>query len=229
MKIRKNFLWFCLCLLTFYSYGGYAMDKNYAEEEFEQAWNNPKYTQIKLDDVDINETLSKYYELSTPIHFTRQMLWDVEIKKAWDPKTYISYVVRDGKSWGREILENGDVVFVRSSQQKQWLNPEKYGEVFEKVFLNHKEQIATFIGTNILKDEIGNDIDLENDQFLFHVQHSVGGDEENPVNIWRIVHLTEKKDQQIIDFFQTQNDTTELPGFVEIYIEKDLHTSISHK
>lgn len=58
---------------------------DYAEEVFEQAWNNPEYTQMKLDDVNINETLSRYYETPTPVNFTRQMLWDIESKKAWDP------------------------------------------------------------------------------------------------------------------------------------------------
>jgi hypothetical protein len=220
---------FSFFLLSFYSSVGYAVNMNDAEEEFEQAWNNPAYTQIKLEDVNINKTLAKYYETSIPVNFTRQMLWDMETKKAWDPKTYIPYVVIDGKSWGRKTLENGDEVLVRSSQQKQWLNGDVYEEVFEKVYLNHKDQIATFLGTQILKDSSGEYLYLKNHQPLFHVQHSVEGEESNPINVWRIVHLTEGKDQKLIEHFKKFKGPTMLPGFVEIYIENDLQILLLHK
>jgi hypothetical protein len=55
-----------------------------AEEEFEKCWHNRLYTPIELDDVDINQTLL-HYKTNKPIEFTRKMLWDMEIKKAWDP------------------------------------------------------------------------------------------------------------------------------------------------
>lgn len=226
--LHKTTSMFSFLLFLLYSSAAMA-DMNSAEEIFEQAWNNPKYTQIKLDDIDINETLSRYYITAIPVKFTRKMLWDMETKKAWDPKTYISYVVRDGKSWGREILPNGDETFVRSSQQKQWLNGEVYETVFEKVYLNHKDQKATFLGTQNLKDSSGEYLTLKNQQPLFHVQHSVGGEENSPVNVWRVVHLTEGKDQKLIEHFNKFNDPTKLPGFVEIYIEKDLKTPLSHK
>ena len=220
---------FSFSSLVLYSTSGSAANMNYAEELFEDAWNNPAYTQIKLDDVDINETLAKYYETPIPVNFTRQMLWDLETKKAWDPMTYIPYVVMDGKSWGREILENGDEILCRSSIQKQWLNAEIYEEVFEAVYLNHQDQVATFIGTQKLEDTSGEYIYLENHQPLFHVQHSVRGDETNPLNLWRIVHLTQGKDQNLIEHFKRLKDPTSLPGFVEIYIEKDLQIPLSHK
>lgn len=226
--LRKTTYTLSFLLLILYSSVTMAYS-NYAEEIFEQAWNNPEYTQIKLDDVDINETLSKYYETPIPVNFTRQMLWDTETKKAWDPKAYIPYVVREGKSWGGEILENGDEVFVRSSQQKQWLNSELYGEVFEEVYLNHKDQRATFFGVKKLNDSFDECLYCKNQQPLFHVQHSVEGNENSPVNVWRIVHLTEGKDQKLIEHFNNLKDPTVLPGFVEIYIEKDLQIPLFHK
>lgn len=220
---------FSFLLLFFCSSGGYAANMSSAEAEFERAWNNPAYTQIRLDDVDINETLIRYYKTAIPVNFTRQMLWDVETKKAWDPKTYIPYVVKEGKSWGRKELKNGDEVFVRSSLQKQWLDGEVYEEVFEKVYLNHKEQRATFLGTQNLKDSKGTYLQIKNNQPLFHVQHSVEGKENNPINVWRIVHLTEAKDQKLIEHFKDLKDPTVLPGYVEIYITKDLQIPLTHK
>ena len=219
---------FSFLLLVLYSSAAMA-NMSDAEEVFEQAWNNPENTRIRLDDVDINETLSRYYETSIPVNFTRQMLWDMETKKAWNPIVYIPYVVREGKSWGREVLANGDETFVRSSQQKQWLNGDVYEEVFEEVYLNHKDQRATFLGTHHLKDSSGESLYLKNQQPLFHVQHSVEGEENNPINGWRIVLLTEGKDQKLIEHFSGLNDPTVLPGFVEIYIERDLQIPLSRK
>jgi len=216
-----KFLSFLLSIFYFVDVCG----ATYAEEEFEQAWNNPAYTQAELDDVNINEVLSEYYETPRPLSFNRQMLWDVETKKAWDPKTYIPYVVRDGNSWGREILDNGDEVFVRSSEQKQWLNSEIYEVVFEKVYLNHKDQKATFIGSKAENDSIQH----QNQQPIFHVQHSIQGEENCPINVWRIVYLTEKKEPRFIEELQKRHDPTKLPGFVEIYIEKDLQIPLLHK
>lgn len=226
---NKTISMFCVWLLTIFSAAECALNVDEAEKEFERAWNNPSYTQIKLDDIDINRTLAMHYETAFPVDFTRQMLWDVETKKAWDPKTYISYVVKDGKSWGKEILANGDEMFVRSSQQKQWLNREVYEEVFEEVYLNHKEQKATFLGTQYLEDSSGEILQLKNEQPLFHVQHSVEGEENNPINVWRIVHLTDAKDQNIIEHVKKLNNPTIVPGFVEIYIENDLQIPLSHK
>lgn len=219
----------CVGWLAFFSSAECAFNVEEAEKAFELAWNNPSYTQIKLDDIDINATLFKYYETPVPIDFTREMLWDMESKKAWDPKTYIPYVVKEGQSWGREILANGDEIFVRSSQQKQWLNRDIYGEVFEEVYLNHREQRATFLGTQCLKDSSNETLYLKNDQPLFHIQHGVEGEENNPVNVWRIVHLTDAKDQSLIEHFKTLNNPKAVPGFVEIYIEKDLQIPLSHK
>ncbi|MFA6915504.1 MAG: hypothetical protein WC222_03845 [Parachlamydiales bacterium] len=202
---------------------------NYAEEEFEQAWNNPANTQIKLGDVDINDVLAKYYETPIPVNFTREMLWDMGAKKAWDPKIYIPYAVRAGKSWGKKILENGDEVFFRSSEQNKWLNKELYDEIFEEVYLNHKDQIATFLGRQDLVDESGKTIHTENHQPLFHVQQSVEGEESNPINVWRIVHLTDGKDLKLIQLFKKLENPTALPGYAEIYIKKDLKVPLLHK
>lgn len=205
---------------------GYALEVKEAENEFEKAWSHPSYTQIKLDDIDVNDVLAKYYQTSVPLSFTRKMLWDMETKKAWDPKTYIAYFVKDGKSWGRKTLDDGDVVFVRSSLQKQWKNLDLTTEVFEEVYVNQKDQKITFLGVKTLKDSSGKEIQVKNNQPIFHVQHSVAGEENHPINVWRIVHLTDQKDEKLIKNFEQFNNPKALPGFIEIYIEKDLGASL---
>lgn len=227
--IFKKATFAVVSLFIFSAATAYGYSVAEAESEFEKAWNNPNYTQVKLDDIPINETLACNYDLEKPVLFTRLLLWDVEAKKAWDPKTYIPYVVRKGSSWGKETFENGDEIFVRASEQRLWMTPALYGEVFEKVFLNHKEQKATFIGTDTLDDSDGKLIHAERKQPLFHVQHSVEGEEGHPFNVWRIVHLTPERDEELAQAIKKLNAPNRVPGFVEIYIEKDLQTKWAYK
>lgn len=46
------------------------------------------YTQIELNDVDVNKTLLNY-KMNKPLIFTRSMMWEMETKKAWNPGNYI--------------------------------------------------------------------------------------------------------------------------------------------
>ena len=190
-----------------------------AQEEFEKCWLNPLYTAIELDDVDVNQTLA-HYKINKPIEFTKKMLWDLETKIAWDPASYIPYVVREGsaKSWEKQSSVDGET-FVRESEQKQWLNPDIYEKVYEEVYVNHHDQVVTFLGVISLP---GRAKPLQPKQPLFHVQHAVGGVDRQPLNKWRIVFLTDKKDANLIEHFKSFNDPTTLPGFIEMYLKKDL-------
>jgi hypothetical protein len=199
-----------------------------AENEFEKCWNNPNYTAIQLDDVDVNHSLS-HYTLQKPIHFTKKMLWDMETKKAWNPANYISYVVKAGsaKSWDKHPCpKTGGEIFVRCSAQKKWLEPSIYEMVYEEVYVNEKAKLITFIGVTALpeKKEI-----IHPSQPLFHVQHGASGTEDRPLNTWRIVHLTRDVDQQLINHFKNFNNPTTLPGFIEAYIKNDLKINIEKK
>ncbi|CRX37585.1 hypothetical protein [Estrella lausannensis] len=227
--IVNKYLLIALLVQSFMGSTGYANAVLDAEKEFERAWDNPHYTQVKLSDIPINETLTAHYETDKPVHFTTTMLWDVEAKKAWDPKTYIPYVVRTGKSWGRVQLDNGDELFVRSSEQREWMDKSAYGEVFEKVYLNHKDKKATFLGAETLEDSSGRTLLVKRKQPLFHVQHSVAGSEDHPLNVWKIVFLTDHKDERLSEEILKLDTPQKLPGYVEIYIERDLNTKIIRK
>jgi hypothetical protein len=197
-----------------------------ASKQFEMAWQNPAYTQIELEPVDVNDVISKYYTTSKPVHFTQDMLWDMERRKAWDPKTYIPHVVSKGHSWGRENLENGDESFIRWSMQRQWKTG-KYGMVIEQVLLLKKEKKAIFIGMAQTVDDLEKTLKASSTQPLFHVEHGVTGTFDKPLNTWRIVHLTKAKDQELIDKFKKYRDPTTLPVYVVVYIEKVLGVNIT--
>ena len=200
------------------------------EKEFERAWADPSNTRIELSPVDINLVLAQYYRTNKPLRFTRTMLWDMEVKKAFRPDLYIPSVVTAGSShyWHRQAVADGAESFVRCSRQRLWLKPSEHGLVLEQVFLNPARQSATFIGAAQLLDEDGNLLRAGEGQPLFHVEHSVAGGELRPLNLWRIVYLTDRPDQKLIERFALAKDVW-LREFVEIYIRRDLKIALTRR
>jgi hypothetical protein len=199
-----------------------------ALQEFEAAWRNPKHTQFELQPVDVNKVLSERYTVSPSIRLTRSMVWDMEMKKAWDPMTYIPYVVSSGRSWGRHSLKDGSEGFSRSSIQIAWISQER-GQVLEDVFVNRNDRRIIFLGRPEMTNDKGERIYADDYQPLFHVEHAAGGSELEPLNIWRIVILTENNDQRFTEPFKQMIKTGLLPGFLEIYIERDLHRALNRR
>ncbi len=200
-----------------------------AKEEFDKAWHDPGHTLIEPDPVDVNALLQEHYSTSEPLRLTKPILWDAEVKKAWDPGTYIPGVVREGESWGRNLLENGEECFLRASQQRAW-RTDVAGLVLEEVYLSPNEQSVLFLGrAEFLR---GDDPPLQagSHQPLFHVEHAVGGTDSHPLNRWRIVHLTTQRDDELIKRQLTHTGAAEwLREFIAIYVEKDLGTRLTHR
>ena len=200
------------------------------EEEFERAWTGPAHTRVELSPVDINRVLARHYRTSEPLRFTRTMLWDMEVKKAFRPDLYIPSVVAEGSSryWRRKSEAGGAESFVRCSRQRLWLEPSKRGLVLEQVFLNPARQSATFIGAAELLDGEGNLLRAGRGQPLFHVEHAVDGGEFQPLNLWRIVYLTDRPEQKLVERFTLAKEVW-LREFVEIYIRRDLKIELTRR
>ena len=200
-----------------------------AKEEFEKAWHDPTHTLIEPDPVDVNALLQEHYSTSEPFRLTKPMLWDAEVKKAWDPGTYIPGIVCEGESWGRKPLENGEERFVRASQQRAW-KADVDVQVLEEVYLSPKEQSVLFLGRAEFPRGDGPPLRAGNHQPLFHVEHSVGGTDSHPLNLWRIVHLTTGRDDALIEQQLTDSGSAEwLREFVAIYAERDLRIELTHR
>ena len=200
------------------------------EAEFERAWTDPGNTRIELDPVDINRTLARFYRTNKPLRFTRTMLWDMEVKKAFRPDLYIPSVVTKGSSryWNRQASAGEAESFVRCSRQRLWLETSEHGLVLERVFLNPGRQRVTFIGTAELPGRDGNPLRAGDGQPLFHVEHSVDGSELRPLNLWRIVFLTDRRRRQLIERFTPAKDVW-LREFIEIYIRRDLKIELNRR
>src|SRR6478609_7347962 len=139
-----------------------------ALEELEAAWENPTHTRFTLPAVQVNSVLAKKYTTSSPVTLMRDMVWDMELQKAWDPKTFIPYVVSEAKSWGRHRLRDGSERFFRSSEQLGWITGQR-GTVLEEVLIDHAGQRILFLGRETLQID-GDRLRASNFQPLFHVE-----------------------------------------------------------
>jgi len=205
-------------------------DRSELEAEFERAWTDNVHTRAQLPDRDVNQVLAASYRVSKPLVFTRTMLWDVEVRKAYDPALYIPFVVLAGSArvWDRRADAGGEY-FLRSSEQRLWLRPDEHGTVLERVHLNHREQRVTFIGASAVTDADGHQVRAGTGQPVFHVEHSVGGSETWPLNSWRIVHLTPAVDDRLLEVFTGLAQDVWLPEYIEIYIRRDLDMELSRR
>jgi len=197
-----------------------------AEREYNEAWSAPSSTRFELPPVDVNKVLKERYRVSPERTLTRAMIWDMETRKAWDPLTYIPYVVSQARSWGRTILRDGTARFCRSSLQRGWITSQE-GRVLEDVFVSDPRQTIYFLGRPQMVEDTGDTLVASPFQPLFHVRHAVGGSEQAPLNLWSIVLLTSASDPRYCEPFEQMVHAGLLPGFLEIYIERDLKLKLS--
>jgi len=200
------------------------------ETEFARAWEHPGHTRYQLPDTDVNQVLAARYTTGGPLAFTRGMLWEMEVRKAARPGSYIPFVVQAGsdRSWNRHYGDGGEYLD-RCSMQRLWLHPERYELILERAFLNHGEQKVTFLGVPELSGPDGTPIRAGTGQPQFHVEHSVGGSDSQPLNRWRIVHLTEAVDQRLTAVFEHMAASPWLAEHTEIYIRNDLGIQLTRK
>jgi hypothetical protein len=205
---------------------GSAISFEAAEREYNEAWDAPSSTRFELPPVDVNKVLKERYRLSPQRTLTRAMIWDMETKKAWNPLAYIPYVVSQACSWGRTPLRDGSNRFYRSSLQRGWITPEE-GLVLEEVFVSDSKQTIYFLGRPRMVEKSGKALVASPFQPLFHVRHAVSGSEQVPLNLWSIVLLTNTPDPRYCEPFELMARAGLLPGFIEIYIERDLELKLS--
>ncbi|MEM7390888.1 MAG: hypothetical protein AAF492_00965 [Verrucomicrobiota bacterium] len=197
------------------------MNQDNHEAIFTAAWNHEEHTRIEFDPLDVNRVIVDDYDGVQGLALTGTQLWDMEVKKAARPDLFIPGVIRAGTahSWGRRELNSGDEVFIRVSEQRLWLQPDRYGTVIEACYVNHSSRRVTFIGLPEVEDDMGRTLIASPGQPLFHVVHGVSGSEDAPLNTWRIVHLAKDEHGEISKRFERMSQAGGLPEYVERYIE----------
>jgi hypothetical protein len=193
-----------------------------AEAAFERAWSDPRHTQIELSPLDVNRVVAANYVTSAPATMTAAQLWDNAVKKASDPVTYLPGPVRSSTTFGHRKLSGGAETFVRLTEQRMWLTPSEYRPVIELVVIDHHKRRATFLGAREARRDDGTLVRIEPTQPLFDVEHAVGGSETAPLDLWRIVHRTDAKDERLIEKFAHFQDLARVPGYVAVYFQREL-------
>jgi len=195
------------------------------EKLLDEAWRTPGVTAIDLPAVDVNQVLADRYELDRDLTFTRTMLWDMEVRKAAAPDIYIPTVVAPGSATTFPSTRHAELEdFTRVSDQRLWGDQDRFGTIVEHVRLDHGHQRALFVGDTEFEG-----VKATTDQPVFHVEHSVAGAEDRPLNLWRIMVLTETVDQHLVDVFTKMEEDPYLRVFIEVYLQKDLGVSFRRK
>lgn len=198
-----------------------------AQAAFDRAWSDPRHTPFEMSPLDVNRRVAANYVTSRPTTITATQLWDNELKKAWDPASYLPSAIRSSTTFGYRKLPDGAETFVRLTEQRRWRNPSEYGPVLELVVINHDRRRVTFLGALEARRDDGTLIRLEPAQPLFDVEHAVGGSETAPLNLWRIVHHTESRDERLIEWFaRFFEDPARLPEYIAIYFQRELGTEL---
>ncbi len=129
---------------------------------------------------------------------------------------------------GADALEEGCEHFFRTSDQAAWIGSSR-GEVIEDVSISHRERSVIFLGQPQIVDDRGETIRAGDFQPLFHVVHAAEGSEERPLNIWRIVAMTQREDDRFKKPFEQMVAAGYLPGFVEVYMRRDMGVRIERR
>ncbi|KAL9469234.1 hypothetical protein ACSS6W_010928 [Trichoderma asperelloides] len=189
------------------------------EEILEAAFRDPQNTAINLEPSNVNKVIkSGAYDADPDLHYTKTQLWDMEYNKAHNPGKYLRHILRSGSVRIFNVHKDGPrETFVRVSDQATWVDPSKYSTIIEQVFIDNETQRAFFI----VEDLEGKKI-VTGPQALFHVEHSVTGTEDEPLNVWRIVHLDKDEDGKINEAFAKMGASPYLREFNEVYIREDL-------
>jgi len=201
------------------------------EKTISDAFADPNNLAFKLPDVEVNGTIRRSYDVDVPFTYTLTQLWDMEVKKAYNPEKYLKPVVRIGSLKVFNVVKEGPTEqFIRVSDQKMWKDPSQFTTVIERVCIDHNAHKVFFLGTPEIEGPDGEKIVAGTGQPLFHVEHTAFGAEKEPLNGWRIVHLAEGKEQKEISaFFEMISKSPFLPPYNEVYIREDLGKRLDKK
>jgi hypothetical protein len=195
--------------------------------ELERAWAAEGTTTAELPPVAVNRVIREHYEVRPEAAFTATSLWDMEVRKAKSPDKYLPNVVKPGSLQRFPSVRRGQFEdFTRISEQRLWLDQASFGVVIEHVRLDHHNRCAFFIGAERYRTPDGRTVEAGTGQPIFHVEHGVAGAEEEPLNLWRIVHLTKRHDPALAACFEEMGGGPYLRDFNEVYLREDLNRTV---
>jgi hypothetical protein len=180
---------------------------------------------IILPQVRVNEVLRERYQVTPPFEYTGTWLWDMEVRKAKAPDLFIPTVVLPGAEKFPSVWRGQVEEFTRVSEQRLWADTSRTARIIEHVRLDHENRRAFFLGDERWEAPDGRVFMAGAGQPIFHVEHSVGGAEEDPLNLWRIVSLTGERDPALVAAFDDLANDRYLRVFIEVHL-REVHERV---
>ena len=182
------------------------------QQAFEDAWNAPTATRFIAPTIDVNAALANE---GSPWRMTQRMAWDAEVRKAMAPHHALPEQFATSHMWGRTTVD-GRTTFIRASEQRAWDGADVV-LVLEAILIDDNHRRMWFQGLPQAVSEDGTVLHANEQQPLFHVEHSVGGTPDTPLLSWRIVHDTIAPDASVVARLQDLNPHA-VPAYVTAYL-----------
>jgi hypothetical protein len=199
-------------------------------EVFDAAFADPKHTSSIHPDQNINEIIRERYATDGPLALTLSQFWDMKALKARNPAKYLRPLIKPGSLKVFNVTREGNVeFFTRVTVQRTWPRPNEFTTIIEQVRVDPDKHEVLFIGIPEATGPDGEKYVSGVDQPLFYVEHAAKGSEEEPIDTWRIVLLSDHKDEQLLKMVDIPTLDPHLRLYSEIFIRETLGKTLERK
>lgn len=197
---------------------------------FDAAFVDAKHTTSIHPDQNINEIIRERYDTDGALNVTLSQLREMRAQKARNPAKYLRPLMRPGGLKVFNITNEGRVTFfTRVTVQRTWPRPNDFTTVIEQIRVDPDKDEAIFIGIAEATGPDGEKYVSGVDQPLFYVEHAGKGTEDEPIDTWRIVLLTDGKDEQLLQNVNMPTLDPCLRLYSEIFIRETLGKALERK
>ncbi|KAL2207104.1 hypothetical protein CC79DRAFT_1367990 [Sarocladium strictum] len=199
-------------------------------EVFDAAFADPRHTSSIHPDQNVNEIIRERYSTDGTLALTKTQLWDMKVQKARNPAKYLRPLIRPGSLKVFNVTHEGNIeFFTRVTVQRTWPRPNEFTTVIEQIRVDPDKQEVLFIGIPAATGPDGEKYVSGVDQPLFHVEHAAKGTEDEPIDTWRIVLLTDGNDEQLLQNVNMPTLDPHLRLYSEIFIRETLGKALERK
>lgn len=208
-------------------------------DEFDEAYKDYAKQAFSAPELAINPLFNiKEFELYGFKGLSQSQAWEGEKLKAHRPQLFVPVIQAAGLIPNTYRKTEYGETFDRVSIQPNWQTG-KLSIVKEEVHVIEAQRRILFLGRPVNRSEakqVLGDFDdayFENQGSLFHVEHGLAGEEDRPINTWRLVILDRAVSSQAIDKI---NQTVQNADFKYMYskvmealtLAKGYHPELKH-
>ncbi|ONI75076.1 hypothetical protein ALI144C_40660 [Actinosynnema sp. ALI-1.44] len=183
--------------------------------EFHREWTAAENTPVEFPPLDVNALVRRHRRAGGTVVVTQSMVWDMLVRQAYAPETYIPGRVRPGSA---RMYSTEEPDFVRVSDQRLWTDESRYTQVIQRVYVDRDRHAVFHLGTAHMTTPDGTHEWAGTEQPLYHLEYVVTDSELRPVLRRRVVHLTDAYDSRMSWHFARLVREQSLIELVETYL-----------